>query len=99
MDSPNLAALLERTTQTSGKARVAISRWPIRAASLRALSDLGLTDVKIADYLKVDTEQVTSWRRTLESVTPVEAGIGDLIMYVKVGHILPSYIRSNAAPS
>ena len=62
MDSPNLAALLEWKTQTSGKARVAIPRWPIRAASLRALSDLGLTDVKIADYLKVDTEQVTSWR-------------------------------------
>ena len=62
MASPNLAALLERTSRTSGKAKVAISKWPIRAAYLRALSDLGLTDAKIAEYLKVGTEQVTSLR-------------------------------------
>jgi hypothetical protein len=60
MAGPNLAALLERTTRTSGRAKVAILRWPITAASMRALSELGLSDVKIAGYLKVRTEQVTS---------------------------------------
>jgi hypothetical protein len=62
MASPNLAVLSEQTIRPSGKATLSISRWPIRAASFRALSDLGLSDVKIADDLKVGTEQVTSLR-------------------------------------
>jgi hypothetical protein len=62
MASPNLGALLERTTRTSGRAKVGISRWPIRAPYLRALSDLGLSDPKIASYLCVDTAKVTSLR-------------------------------------
>ena len=62
MASPNLAALLERTTRTSRRAKVGISKWPIRAPYLCALSDLGLSDVKIAEYLQVGMEQVTSLR-------------------------------------
>lgn len=62
MASPNLAALLERTTRRSGRTKVGISRWPIRAPYLRALSDLGLSDPKIASYLRVDMAKVTSVR-------------------------------------
>jgi hypothetical protein len=79
--SPNPAIPSEHAIRPSGD----ISWWPIRAAYLRALSDLGLTDVKIADYLKVDTEQVTSLRiryRIAEghwkSVTPVRAALRTL---------------------
>jgi hypothetical protein len=62
MASPNPAIPSEQAIRPSGRAKPSISWWPIGAAYLRALSDLGLTDVKIADYLKVDTEQVTSLR-------------------------------------
>ena len=62
MARPNPAIPSEQTIRSSGKAKPNISRWPIGAAYLRTLSDLGLTDVKIADYFKVDTERVTSLR-------------------------------------
>ncbi len=58
MASPNLAAPMERTTRMSEKIRVGVSIWPIRAAYLRALTELGLSDLKIAEYLRVGPEQV-----------------------------------------
>jgi hypothetical protein len=62
MASPNLTAPLPRSARASEKAKIGISRWPIRAASMRALSELGLSDIKIAGYLKVRPEEVTSLR-------------------------------------
>jgi len=62
MASPNLTAPLPWSARTSEKAKMGISRWPVRAASMRALSELGLSDSKIAGYLKVRTEEVTSLR-------------------------------------
>jgi hypothetical protein len=58
MVSLDLAVLSEQSVRPER----AISRWPIRAASLRVLSDLGLSDAKIADYFRVGTEQVTCLR-------------------------------------
>ncbi len=63
MASPNLAAPMERTTRMSEKIRVGVSIWPIRAAYLRALTELGLSDLKIAEYLRVGPEQVASLRK------------------------------------
>jgi hypothetical protein len=62
MASPNLTAPLPRSVPTSEKAKMGISRWQIRAASTRALSELGLSDIKIAGYLKVRTDAMTSLR-------------------------------------
>ena len=42
--------------------RLNVSKWPIRAAYLRALADLGLSDPQIAVYLQVDRDKVTSVR-------------------------------------
>jgi hypothetical protein len=61
MATTSPAVLSDQTTRPSEKAKLNIS-WPIRAASLRALSELGLSDVRIAAYLKVGTEQVRSLR-------------------------------------
>lgn len=58
MASPDLAVLLEQTISSHGKATPSISQWPIGAPSLRALCDLGLSDIKIAIYFRVSTEQV-----------------------------------------
>jgi hypothetical protein len=58
MASPGLAVLLEQTIPSNGTAKPSISQWPIGAASLRALCDLGLSDIKIAIYFRVSTEQV-----------------------------------------
>jgi hypothetical protein len=62
MASPILALFWSGQPERAGEQRWASSRWPIRAASLRALSDLGLSDPKIASYLCVDTAKVTSLR-------------------------------------
>jgi hypothetical protein len=62
MANPNLTVPFSRSARTSEKAKMGISRWPIRAASMRALSGLGLSDIKIAGYLKVRPEEVTSLR-------------------------------------
>jgi hypothetical protein len=85
MANPDPAIPSEHAIRPRGRAKPDISSWPIRAAYLRALSDLGLTDVKIADYLKVDTEEVTSLRiryRIAEghwkSLTPVRATLRTL---------------------
>jgi hypothetical protein len=48
--------------QPRGDARAHVSKWPIRAAYLRALADLGLSDPQIAAYLQVDRDKVTSVR-------------------------------------
>lgn len=60
----NLPAVPEQTVQARGQAKVDISRWPISAASLRALSELGLSDAKIAHYLRVDTKEIVSLRNS-----------------------------------
>jgi hypothetical protein len=62
MVSPVLAVISEQASRLSGKAKRGFSRWPIRAASLRALCDLGLTDAKIAEYLKISPQQVKGLR-------------------------------------
>jgi hypothetical protein len=68
MPSPTLVAHFDQTIRTTGEARERFSEWPIRAACLRALSDLGLSDAKIADYFHVGTEQVTCLRNSYRIV-------------------------------
>lgn len=58
----NLVAPFLQTSRTRGDARAHVSKWPIRAAYLRALADLGLSDPQIAVYLQVDRDKVTSVR-------------------------------------
>lgn len=59
---PGPAVQSEQIIRAVREAKPSFSRWPVRAASLRALSELGLSDLKIANYLKVDTGQVASLR-------------------------------------
>ncbi len=56
------AVVSEQTTRPNGKTRPSMSQWPVSVSSLRALSDLGLSDVKIAACFGVRTEQVMSLR-------------------------------------
>jgi len=42
----------------------AVAKWPIAAPYLRALKDMGLTDVQIARYFDVKTESVAGLRDT-----------------------------------
>jgi hypothetical protein len=58
----NLVAPFPQTSRTRGDAGVHVSKWPIRAAYLRALADLGLSDPQIAAYLQVDRDKVASVR-------------------------------------
>jgi len=62
MASPNLTAPLPWSVSTWEVAKMGMVWWPGRVASMRALSELGLSDIKIAGYLKVRTEEVTSLR-------------------------------------
>jgi hypothetical protein len=58
MASPDLAVLSGLTFRSNGKAKPRTSHWPIGAASLRALCDRGLSDIKIAQYFRISTAQV-----------------------------------------
>lgn len=42
----------------------AVAEWPIAAPYLRALKDMGLTDVQIARYFHVEAESVAELRDT-----------------------------------
>ena len=42
----NLVAPFPQTSRTRGDAGVHVSKWPIRAAYLRALADSGLSDLR-----------------------------------------------------
>lgn len=47
------------------------ARWPIRAASLAALKDLGMSDGTIASYFRVRPEEVAALRRSYGIAEPV----------------------------
>lgn len=47
------------------------ARWPIRAASLAALKDLGMSDGIIASYFRVKPEEVAALRRSYGIAEPV----------------------------
>lgn len=54
--------LSTRGAKQEAAQKIAFRGWPIIAAYLRALADLGLSDLQIAGYLEVHKDRVTSLR-------------------------------------
>lgn len=57
--------MVDHLQQEASAGAKATNAWPVKASYLRALTDLGMSDVQIARYFKVSAATVSSLRNAL----------------------------------